>query len=263
MAKDPAVLWYYQDYLQGTEEMSWAEQGAYARLLNKQADKGHLSAEMIAGILKKDGPKLWPKIKHKFLLDENGNFYNERMEFEVQKRKAYSGKQRDRIKAYWDGVRNNRGSTTDNTTVHTNEYSTVKPIENGNVNTENKGVVRQIGIVHQMVAIFKQFFPKYPEDPDADFQACLSIAQKIGKQEGWLAYDILTNKDHDVLKIWAAVAQFASGHKWFRTRSISDLNNEWQRLMQSYSNPTDENNSAKSGSDVADQIRKARQNQTK
>ena len=133
-AKDPAVLWYYRDYLSGTEEMSWAEQGAYARLLNKQADKGHLSLDGIKKILKKDFSNLWPGISAKFLIDPDGNYYNERMDIEVAKRSKNSQTQRERIQKYWDEQRNKPGSTAEHSTVDT----TVIPIANANAKGDFK-----------------------------------------------------------------------------------------------------------------------------
>lgn len=126
--KDPAVLWYYRDYLSGTEEMTWAQQGAYSRLLNKQADKGHLSIDSIRKVLRKDFEKLWPGIKEKFLVDAEGNFYNDRMDREVTKRAKNSQAQRDRIQKYWDEQRNNHGNTA--------EYTTEVPIANADASEE-------------------------------------------------------------------------------------------------------------------------------
>lgn len=95
MAKDPAILWYYNDYLTGTEELTFEQQGAYMRLLCKQADRGHLSLEFIEKILGKSFAKIWPVIKEKFKKDEDGLFYNERVDTEKNRRVNFLNRQKE------------------------------------------------------------------------------------------------------------------------------------------------------------------------
>lgn len=261
-AKDPAVLWYYRDYLSGTEEMSWAEQGAYSRLLNKQADKGHLSLESVKKILKKDFPVLWPAVSEKFLIDQDGNYYNERMDIEVAKRAKNSKAQKDRIQKYWDDLRNGTGSTTEYST----EDTTVIPIANANASKELKDGdaeeipdIRHAGMVPEMVAAFKEYFPKYPEDVDKDFRACLAIAWKIADANNWPRFDLIEKRKSDVVKEWSGIVAFAANDKWFKKRSITDLNNEWQRLMQGFNGTEGDTKSVtKITNSVADAIAAAR-----
>lgn len=209
--------------------MSWAEQGAYSRLLNKQADKGHLSLEAVKKVLKRDFDKLWPGIAEKFLIDDHGNYYNERMDIEVGKRRKNSQTQANRINKYWEEQRNNGGNTT--------EYSTDIPIANADANSgelKKEPPIRHVGLMPEMVAVFKSFFPKYPSDIGKDYAACLAIAHKLADSHGWTSHDTTGAKAPDVLREWTKILGFSSTDKWFKTRSISDLNNEWQRLMQSY-----------------------------
>jgi DnaD/phage-associated family protein len=86
MAKDPAVLLYTDDFLAGTITMTNAQVGAYARLLFIQHQQGHLTEEKMLSICKKRDPIIWSK----FIQDENGLFFNRRMELETEKRAAYS-----------------------------------------------------------------------------------------------------------------------------------------------------------------------------
>lgn len=84
--KDPAMLLYTADFLIGTMLMSFEEKGKYITLLCMQQQKGHLSEEEIVKIIG-DFP---PAIKDKFIVDDNGKYYNERAEIEIIKRKKYS-----------------------------------------------------------------------------------------------------------------------------------------------------------------------------
>jgi len=98
MAKDPAFLFYYQDFLVGTEFMSAEEVGCFVRLLCHQADKGKLTEKHILSICRAYG--FSDSVREKFKVDSEGLFYNERLRFEVEKRKLYSESRRKNAKAY-------------------------------------------------------------------------------------------------------------------------------------------------------------------
>lgn len=92
MAKDPAFLFYYQDFLVGTNFMGNASIGAYIKILCYQADRGHLSEQHIKNIC--GSKKIYEEIKPKFEADENGLFFNKRLEFEVIKRRKFTESRR-------------------------------------------------------------------------------------------------------------------------------------------------------------------------
>ena len=52
MAKDPAVLFYTQDFLVGTMTMSYEQKGKYITLLCLQHQKGKLTLKDLQAILK-------------------------------------------------------------------------------------------------------------------------------------------------------------------------------------------------------------------
>lgn len=85
--KDPAVLWYSQDYLVGVIGMTWEEQGRYAYLLNLQHQKGHFDMERVM-------PDCPPSVRAKFLQDENGLYYNKRMDDETERRAKFAESRR-------------------------------------------------------------------------------------------------------------------------------------------------------------------------
>jgi uncharacterized protein YdaU (DUF1376 family) len=89
MSKDPAVLWYPNDYLGGTLGMTFEEKGAYVELLMMQFNRGHMTDHMINHMLGHNADKLWAVMKDKFTQDENGYWYNERMEIEILRRQKY------------------------------------------------------------------------------------------------------------------------------------------------------------------------------
>jgi len=85
MAKDPAFLFYPNDYLGGTLGMTFEEKGAYMELLMVQFNRGHMTSQVIGQVV----GQTWVKIQDKFKKDSEGNFYNERLEWEVNKRKRF------------------------------------------------------------------------------------------------------------------------------------------------------------------------------
>lgn len=87
--KDPAVLWYPNDYIGGTMGMTFEQKGAYVELLMTQFNRGHMTSHMIGQVLGQDGGRIWDTIKDKFIQDEEGMYYNVRFEKEQIKRKMF------------------------------------------------------------------------------------------------------------------------------------------------------------------------------
>ena len=76
--KDPAFLFYSSDFISGVQDLTMEERGQYITLLCLQHQKGHLTEKMIrlcCGNAAAD-------VMAKFRQDENGLFFNERLETE-------------------------------------------------------------------------------------------------------------------------------------------------------------------------------------
>jgi len=86
MAKDPAFLFYTGDFSTGTQFLTDEQVGKYIRLLMAQHQHGRLSEKQVIFICK----SIDNEIMFKFKKDEFGFYYNERLESEVFKRKAFS-----------------------------------------------------------------------------------------------------------------------------------------------------------------------------
>ena len=92
--KDPAFLFYSSDFLSGTMLMTDEQIGQYIKLLCLQHQKGHLKEKDILNICKTYDEDIFSK----FIKDEDGNYYNERLEYEANKRKAYTESRRNNLK---------------------------------------------------------------------------------------------------------------------------------------------------------------------
>jgi len=93
MAKDPAFLFYYQDFIVGTTFMSNAEAGAYIRTLCHLADKGKITDVQIAMICD-ENIEMAMKIIEKLECLKEGIYYSKRLNTEVKKRKAFAESRR-------------------------------------------------------------------------------------------------------------------------------------------------------------------------
>lgn len=94
MAKDPALLWYFNDWTGGTVTLSRHTKGCYIDLLAAQFNNGPLSLDEIKTVLGSDFGLSWPTLQKKFAKDDNGNYYNERLQFEKEKRINYTNSRR-------------------------------------------------------------------------------------------------------------------------------------------------------------------------
>ncbi len=185
MSKDPARLWYPSDWVSGVQGMSFEEKGAYMDLLMWQFNHGHMTSHIIGRLVGQH----WVNIQDKFLEDENGKWYNKRIDIEKDKRKNFTDSRRNNLKG-------------------TNQYTKKPKKESGhktslmvNVNTNedisiNKGVKRKL---HLFV--------------DSEFYDYDKFREALKKEEEWLV-DLWHY--HGAIKDWSA----AKGEKrkdWIAT----------------------------------------------
>lgn len=86
MGKDPAFLFYTDNFQSGTQFFSDMQIGIYIRLLCAQHLHGHLTEKQMIFICKSYDKDIFDK----FEKDDAGNFFNARLELEILKRKNYS-----------------------------------------------------------------------------------------------------------------------------------------------------------------------------
>lgn len=97
MAKDPAFLFYPNDYIGGTMGLTFEQKGAYFDLLMMQFNRGHMTKHMIGQVLGQRYEDIWAAISDKFNVDDEGLYYNKRLEVEQQKRKAFTDSRKQNI----------------------------------------------------------------------------------------------------------------------------------------------------------------------
>ena len=92
--KDPAFLFYSSDFLSETILMTNEQIGQYIKLLCLQHQKGHLKEKDMLNICNSYDEDIFSKFKK----DDDGTFFNERLENEINRRKAYSESRRNNRK---------------------------------------------------------------------------------------------------------------------------------------------------------------------
>ena len=132
MAKDPAFLFYPNDWIGGTMGMTFEEKGAYMEILMMQFNRGRMTTDMIGQTI----GQTWDKIKVKFTQDENNLWYNRRLEEEQIKRMKFTQSRRNNISG------NNQYQNGKEKEEEKNGHTTYR-MENVNVN-ENKGIKKGV-----------------------------------------------------------------------------------------------------------------------
>jgi hypothetical protein len=113
-AKDPAFLFYPDHFTSGTQFFTDEQTGKYIRLLCAQHQHGHLKEKHMMHICRTYDEDVFSK----FVKDEAGLFYNERLELEMERRKKYSESRAD-----------NRSSTKNQTVKPNKKKNTSKTHE--------------------------------------------------------------------------------------------------------------------------------------
>lgn len=89
MSKDPAFLFYHQDFFSGVSDMTNEEIGAYVKCLCVQASKGGITDKHMLIIC--NSQDIHVTVKSKFVFNDDIKlFENIRLKTEIEKRKKYS-----------------------------------------------------------------------------------------------------------------------------------------------------------------------------
>lgn len=95
MSKDPAILFYYRDFLHGTRRFTREQRGLYIELLCEQADSntGSISEDDMKFILGGCDESISAPVLKKFTTDTQG-YFNKKLREVIDKRKMYSESRR-------------------------------------------------------------------------------------------------------------------------------------------------------------------------
>ena len=86
MSKDPAFLFYSQDFLTGVQDLTMEERGQYITMLCVQHQKGVISTKWLSICLTNASTDVLAK----FEKDDDGNYFNLRLKEEMSKRSKFA-----------------------------------------------------------------------------------------------------------------------------------------------------------------------------
>jgi hypothetical protein len=188
MSKDPAFLFYPEPYLTGTYGMTFDQKGRYVDLLCLQHQRGHLDKELFSQIL--DG-NIDGAVAKKFVVDDDGRYYNERLETEIIKRKEYTENRLRNLSASSHMGNHMKDHVVDYMETHTESHTINIDID---TDSQYKSTLDE--------SRFTEFWGIYPK--------------KIGKKAAYTAWKRIkvTAELHD--KMLAAIHVQKTGAQWHK-----------------------------------------------
>jgi len=176
--KDPAVLFYTQDFLTGTMLMTYEQKGKYITLLCLQHQNGKLSEKDMMKICGEFDEDIWSK----FQKNGDGNFYNKRMLIEAEKRSNF-------VKSRRKNLTHKEGHMDGHMSDHMeNENENENIIED---KIENKETLKEqkLRLLNERKKVFAlrvaEFKDKYPDEMLRKFFDYWSEMNKSGSQMRW------------------------------------------------------------------------------
>lgn len=207
MAKDPAFLFYYQDFLVGTDEFTNEEVGAYIKCLCIQAAKGGISEKHMKIICK--SPDVHEIIRKKFVwYPEEEMLRNDRLREETEKRKKYCESRSSNKK----GKKHTKitSSSYDQHMEDENTCIIIKDLEskksfNGESQKEKESATM---LIIEMNKTWVANKPDYSALHEVDYPALLQIAYFIAGRKGWTKHSTTDIRETEVLESWNRIVVF-------------------------------------------------------
>lgn len=239
-SKDPAFLFYSSDFITGVQVMSMEDRGKYITVLCLMHQQGRLSEETICFLV----GSVSVTLKNKFLIDEDGLWYNKRLEKEAEKRKKFAesrarngskgGRPKKEEKASGLHMNNHMGNLPEDVNI----VSIIKQLEERHGEIIPQQTDLFMYLVVEMIKLFLDSNPDYFFDKESDYSACLEIAYHIASMKKWKKADVVNGKLKDTLASWKTIVDFIHNDDWLKNRSLTDLGTvkEWQRLVSKMNN---------------------------
>lgn len=195
MAKDPAFLFYTGDFTTGTQFFSDEQLGKYLRLLMAQHQLGHLHEKHMMMICKSYDNEVFSKFKK----DDQGLYYNERLDIEIAKRKSYTESR----------SKNKKGK------IHSPKGK--KQIKSYDYHMENENKDKNIIISEKEINIDFDFFWN-------DYDKKRGEKSKIKKK-----WESLSDKERELIMEYIPMYKYSQPDKAYRKDPDTFLNNRaWE-----------------------------------
>ncbi len=243
MAKDPAFLFFPGDWLGGTMTMTYEEKGIYISLLMLQFNNGHMTLHMMAHYIGHMFNQFWDKYSCKFITDEQGLYFNVKLDEEKKRRKAYTDSRSKNKEGKNQFTKNKKKSG--HMTSH---------MENGNRNgdyndtaDENFEKFEKLLIIPQMCALWYSSFSTYTQDKDNDFDGMGKVLQFMNRQTKIQISD--PNCQIKILNTLQLIVDQVNREPFWINKPIKSIANNIQEFYNNIKNPQNgkRNTKAESG----------------
>ncbi len=165
MAKDPAFLFYPNDYLGGTMGMTFEQKGAYMDLLMLQFNRGHMTKHMMGQVV----GHLLDELLVKFEIDDEGLYFNRRLEEEQKKRKIFVDSRLNNISG-------------------ANQYTKKSGHMDGHTSSRMENTNKDEIIITELgSAKVKEIANEVWKDQIWKEQICMGLSIKVDELQKWLA----------------------------------------------------------------------------
>lgn len=174
--KDPAFLFYPNDFLSGTLTMSDDQIGKYIRLLCLQHQRGHLSEKDMIFICKSYDEDIFSKFK----IDEENKYYNDRLEREIVRRKAYS-----------DSRSKNRKATSDKQSEKKKDKKIISSSYDNHMETETITIINELNLNNEYTKVVSKWL-EYKKSRGEKYKTTMSLKSLINQLAKFSASNPIT-----------------------------------------------------------------------
>lgn len=216
--KDPAFLFYSGDFLVGVSDLTMEERGQYITLIALQHQKGHLFKRNIDLAV----PNVSEYVLAKFQLDENGCYFNARVEEEIEKRNKYVESRQE------NGAKGGRPKKPNKNHMLLNSKPYGKPTQNHSVNEikiVNSNILNSTKYSNNNIdsiynKTFEEFWQKYPRKVAKKYAFDCYLRLEMTEELHQMMLSSLEKQKR--LKTWADVRYIPYPSTWLNQHRWED-----------------------------------------
>jgi len=236
MAKDPAFLFYSSDFLNGVADLTMDERGQFITLLCLQHQKGAVTDKTIRLSL----GSVSVDVLNKFVKDKQGNFFNERLKEEIEKRIQFTESRRNNGSKGGRPKNNTKpsGKPTNNLMEDVNENEDENIIDNKNEEFgKSENLLNGKELIPSLCRIWYNKFTSYAKDQEQDFKAVGEILKFMVRQH---AITDINAARSQIEATFTQVADFVSKDKFWKNKPLKTIANNIQEFYNKIKNGTDD-----------------------
>ena len=243
MAKDPAFLFYASDFISGVSDLTMEERGQYITLLCLQHQKGIVSEKTIRLNL----GSVSVEVLAKFTKDESGNYYNNRLREEIEKRAVFTESRRN------NGVKGGRPKASAKPNGYPNDKPKNNHIEDENENKDESELENEKYLIPEILQNWYETFPTYTKSKSDDFPAVMRVIAFMMQQHG-----IGNMNDPDakekILGTFAAISDAVKNDNFWINKPLKSIANNIQEFYNKIKNPQKNGAKKQSGGNLRAEV---------